>query len=79
MTDPAPKDRNPAEMSYEEALEAVEAIFERIESGEAGFEASITLYERGQALLARCRSILDKAEHRLAELDARTLDENEQE
>jgi len=79
MTDPSPRDRDPSEMSYEEALEAVEDIFERIESGEAGFEASITLYERGQALLARCRSILDAAEKRLAELDARTLDQNEQE
>lgn len=79
MSDPAPTDRDPAEMSYEEALEAVEDIFERIESGEAGFEASISLYERGQVLLARCRSILDKAEQRLAELDARALDKTEQE
>ena len=79
MTDSAANDRNPTEMSYEEALEAVEAIFERIESGDAGFEESITLYERGRALLARCRSILDKAEQRLTELDAKTLGPGDQE
>jgi exodeoxyribonuclease VII small subunit len=77
MPESSSPDRDPAEMTYEEALEAVEAIFDRIESGQAGFEESITLYERGRVLLARCRSILDRAEQRLTELDARSLDEQE--
>ena len=79
MTDSEPQDRDPAEMSYEEALEAVEHIFQRIESGDAGFEESITLYERGRALLARCRAVLDQAEKRLTELDAKTLDPSDEE
>lgn len=79
MTDSDALSPDLAEMSYEEALEAVEAIFDRIESGDAGFEESITLYERGRLLLARCRWILDKAEQRLTELDARSLDHDEQE
>jgi exodeoxyribonuclease VII small subunit len=79
MTDSAAPDRDPAKMTYEEALEAVENIFERIESGDAGFEESITLYERGRALLARCRAVLDQAEKRLTELDAKTLDPSDEE
>lgn len=79
MTDFAAQDPNPADMSYEDALEAVEGIFERIESGDAGFEESITLYERGKSLLARCRSILDRAEQRLTELDAKALDQGDPE
>ncbi len=79
MPDSDVPDRDPADMRYEEALEAVESIFERIESGEAGFEESIVLYERGRVLLARCRSILDQAQQRLTELDAASLDDTEQE
>lgn len=57
-----------AAMSFEAAMEALEEITDRIESGEIGLEQSLAEYERGMRLIARCREMLDKAEHRVAEL-----------
>ncbi|MEO0965063.1 MAG: exodeoxyribonuclease VII small subunit [Planctomycetota bacterium] len=55
-------------VSFEEAIARVEAIVERIESGEAGLEESIAAYEQGAALVKRCRAVLDRAERRIEEL-----------
>lgn len=66
-------DSDPASLSFEDALEEVESIIERIESGEIGLEESIKAYERGAALVERCRSALEVAEQRVAELDRRSL------
>jgi len=53
------------EISFETALERVEAIIGRIESGEIGLEESIRQYETGARLLKRCRDILDTAQQRI--------------
>ncbi|MEM6757167.1 MAG: exodeoxyribonuclease VII small subunit [Planctomycetota bacterium] len=55
-------------VGFEEAIARVEAIVERIESGEAGLEESIAAYEQGAALVKRCRAVLDRAERRIEEL-----------
>lgn len=64
------------ELSYEQAVERLEELVERIESGEIGLEASIQAYEQGVALLGRCRSVLDDVEQRIEQL---SLDQLEQE
>lgn len=46
----------------------LEEIIERIESGQIGLEKSITEYERGTALVRRCREVLERAEQRVEEL-----------
>lgn len=56
--------------TFEEAVAMLESIIERIESGEIGLERSIEEYEKGAALLRRCRQILEKAEQRVTELTA---------
>ncbi|MEM6750471.1 MAG: exodeoxyribonuclease VII small subunit [Planctomycetota bacterium] len=56
------------EPSFEAALERLESIIDRIESGEAGLEQAIAEYEAGVKLVNRCRGILDKAEQRIAQL-----------
>jgi exodeoxyribonuclease VII small subunit len=56
------------ELDFERAVEQVEKIIERIESGEIGLEASIAEYERGVALIRRCRQVLERAEQRVDEL-----------
>jgi len=58
----------PIKLKYEEALEQIERIVERIESGEAGLEQTIAEYENGVKLIDHCRAILDRVEKRLAEL-----------
>ncbi|MGD9691605.1 MAG: exodeoxyribonuclease VII small subunit [Phycisphaerales bacterium] len=55
-------------LTFEQALAQLEAIVDRIEAGEVGLEAAIADYEKGVALLKRCRSILDHAEQRITEL-----------
>ena len=65
----------PAEPSFEEALAEVEAIIERIETGESGLERSIGEYEKGVRLLARCRSLLKDAEQRIEDVTSRLQDE----
>lgn len=54
--------------SFESMIESLEQIIERIEGGEVGLEQSIAEYEKGMALIKRCREVLTKAEQRVEEL-----------
>jgi exodeoxyribonuclease VII small subunit len=67
MADRKPKPDQP-EPSFEEALAEVEAIIERIETGQSGLERSIGEYEKGVRLLARCRAMLKDAEQRIEDV-----------
>jgi len=70
-TDPLPRGQDSSDidsLSFEEAISRLEAIIDRIESGEVGLEESVKEYERGIALRRRCEQILAQAEQRVAEL-----------
>lgn len=56
--------------TFEEAIEQVEQLIDRIERGEQGLERSIADYERGAALLKKCREILARSEQRIQEIEA---------
>ena len=56
------------EPTFEDALAELETLIHAIESGEVGLEQAIDRYEKGVALIARCREILGRAEARIAEL-----------
>lgn len=56
--------------TYEQAIEQLEQLVEKIESGEIGLEESIKAYEQGVGLIASCRAILNQAEQRIEQLDA---------
>ena len=56
------------EPSFEQSIDRLEDIVEKIESGEIGLEQALAQYEQGQTLIKRCRGILDQAERRIAEL-----------
>jgi exodeoxyribonuclease VII small subunit len=60
----------PETMSFEEATAELETIIERIESGEIGLEESLAQRKRGEALIHRCRGILDAAEQELQQVEA---------
>lgn len=49
-------------------MERLEAIIDRIESGDIGLEQSLSEYEQGVKLLRRCREILAQAEQKVIEL-----------
>lgn len=55
-------DKPVAEMSFEEAMAALEAVVTQLERGEVALEQSIALYERGAALKAHCAGKLKDAE-----------------
>lgn len=57
-------------LTFEQAVERLEAIIAQIESGRIGLEQSIAEYERGAALVKRCRAILERSEQRVLELTA---------
>lgn len=57
--------------TFEEALAQVEAIIERIESGQAGLEESLAEYERGVSLIQHCRSRLSQARQQVEDLTRR--------
>ncbi len=56
------------EPSFEQSLDQLEAIIDRIESGEVGLEQCLGEYEQGVKLIAHCRKVLEKAESRIAKL-----------
>lgn len=51
-----------AEMSFEEALAALETVVGQLEGGQVPLEESISLYERGDALKKHCEARLKEAE-----------------
>jgi len=54
--------------SFEDALEELETIVERMEDGEPSLEESLKLFERGMDLTRRCQKALDDAEQRIQSL-----------
>lgn len=56
---------DPATLDYETARDSLVAIVRQLESGQAPLEATIDLWERGEALARRCRSVLEDAQKRL--------------
>lgn len=67
-------DAEVAALAYEEALEQLEAIIDRVEHGEIGLEATLAEYRRGRALLRRCQSVLDAAEQDIKRLSLSELE-----
>ena len=53
---------------FEQAIEELETLIDKIESGQVGLEDSIKHYEQGMKLVKQCRSILKTAEKKIAEL-----------
>ncbi len=54
-----------AALSYEQARDELVQVVARLEAGGETLEASLALWERGEALAARCQEWLDGARERL--------------
>ena len=63
-------DKPIAEMSFEDALRALETIVRQLESGEVPLDDSIALYERGEELRKACQARLDAAQARIDKIVA---------
>lgn len=54
-----------AEMSYEQARDELIKVVSELEAGSVSLEASLSLWERGEALAAQCENWLSGARKRL--------------
>jgi exodeoxyribonuclease VII small subunit len=61
----APTAPDIGQMSFEQALAALEQIVQQLERGDVPLDQSISLYERGEALRAACQQRLDAAQARI--------------
>ena len=57
-------------LSYEQARDQLIDVVTRLEAGGATLEESLTLWERGERLAARCQEWLDGARQRLSKARA---------
>ena len=56
------------ELTYEEALAELESIVTALEEEQNPLEASLQLFARGQALVARCGEMLEAAELKVKQM-----------
>ena len=61
-------------ISFEEALEELEAIINRLESGEVPLDETISLYDRGSKLKEFCENKLQSAEEKIQKISKKQSD-----
>ncbi len=57
-------------LSYEEAYEELLGVVAALEAGEHKLDEALAVFERGQALSARCGLLLNEAELKVQQLNA---------
>ena len=55
-------------LKFEEAMQRLQEIVRKLESGEESLEDSMKLFQEGAKLSAQCYQMLDKAEQQVAQL-----------
>ncbi|MDR1076483.1 MAG: exodeoxyribonuclease VII small subunit [Xanthomonadaceae bacterium] len=65
--------KNPTEtapvIQFEQSLEQLEQMVEKMELGEMSLEESLSAYEQGVALYRRCQQALEQAELRVRQIN----------
>ena len=72
-------DKSVEELTYEEALTELDAIVLTLEDEQNPLEESMKLFERGQALAARCSVLLEAAQLKVQKLAGESLVDFEEE
>jgi exodeoxyribonuclease VII small subunit len=57
-------------LTFEQALAALQETVEKLESGELSLEESLAIFERGQLLAAYCNNLLEQAALKVEQLTA---------
>lgn len=55
-------------LSFEKAVEELEAIVSALERGDVALDKSIEIYERGETLKKHCEALLGAAENRIEKI-----------
>lgn len=71
---PAISATSDADLSYEAALQELEALVARMDSGQMPLDELLAGYQRGAALLKICRDKLAAVEQQIKRLDAQKPD-----
>ncbi len=56
------------ELTYENALQELEELVNKLETGENDLQTTLLYFERGQSLASYCISLLDNAELKVEEI-----------
>jgi len=72
-------EKNVEELSYEEALAELDQVVSTLENEQSQLEEAIKLFERGQALAARCGVLLEAAELKVKQVVGEELEDFEAE
>ena len=67
MTERKQKDEI-SKLTFEQAINQLKGIVDKIEQGEIPLQDSLEQYEKGMALIKHCRDILQKAEKRIEKI-----------
>ncbi len=67
----------PGSMSFEDAIAEVESIIERMDEGAIGLAESLAAYRRGDALVKRCRTLLEEAEQEVETITGAALEDGD--
>ena len=62
------KDKQPEEMTYEEAFQELKDLVEKLESQDLQLEEGLSLFGRGQSLAKRCEQLLEEAELKIKQI-----------
>ena len=57
-----------SKLGFEQAIGELTDIVSKIEAGQTTLQGSLEQYERGMALISRCREILQSAEKRIEKI-----------
>ena len=70
MSDQKEMQKEISQMSFEQALEALEEIVDSLESGNVALEESIQIYQRGNLLRLHCETKLKDAQSKIERCEA---------
>lgn len=59
---------NVEEMTFEQSIDALEALVKRLEDGGIDLDESLRIYEQAVSLRDHCRSILEDGERRIRKI-----------
>lgn len=75
-TTPTAQTQDPIEqLSYEQAFSELEKIVALLETNSQSLAESLTLFERGQALVHYCTALLDQAELKVQQISSGELND----
>ena len=57
-----------AKINFEKKMKELEEVVKTLESGDAGLDEMLTLYEKGTKITRECMGVLDKAEQKITAL-----------